>query len=290
MSSASARLQKQVTDIDLSELEEFHVRHPVKRKDHQLRWRVGVVLEVAAILALWQYLVGTLEVVRPAFLPPPSAIAQSFVDLVGSPSFVEDLSFSLTNLVIGVVLASSVGIVVGLAVGWFRFLEITVEPLIWTMYSIPKVALAPIVILALGLGAASKVLIVFLLGVFPVALNTMEGVRTVDPSLIRAARVFGTRGISFARKVVLPATLPFVLVGLRRAVALGFVGEILGEFLGAAKGIGHSLQEATLHFRMDDALAVVVIIVIFSNLGLITLDLIRKRLAPWYDAGPIQPR
>jgi ABC-type nitrate/sulfonate/bicarbonate transport system permease component len=290
LSEAAVPLHGQTLEIDPSELEAFQRRHPIERKHHALRWRAGLVLEVGVILALWQYLIGTLEVIPPAFLPPPSAIAASFADLLTSPSFFDDLWFSLSNLVIGTVLASSIGIVVGLLVGWFRLLEITVEPLIWVTYSIPKVALAPLVILALGLGSASKILIVFLLGVFPVALNTMEGVRTVDSSLIKAARVFGSHGIGFARKLIFPATLPFVLVGLRRAVALGFVGEILGEFLGSVKGIGHALQEATVHFRMDDALAVVVIIVIFSNIALIALDVIRRRLAPWHDTGPIRQR
>jgi ABC-type nitrate/sulfonate/bicarbonate transport system permease component len=290
MSEMSLPLGSQTVDIDPSEIEAFKARHPLRRKHHALWWRIGLAIEVVLILGLWQYLIGGLELVRPAFLPPPSAIATSFVDLVSSPTFLDDLLFSLSNLVVGVLLAAAVGIPVGLAVGWFRQLEVTVEPLIWITYSIPKVALAPLVILALGLGSTSKVFMVFLLGVFPVTLNTMEGVRTVDPSLIQAARVFGSRRLHLARKVILPATLPFVLVGLRRAVALGFVGEILGEFLGATKGIGHALQEATVHFRMDDALAIVVTIVIFSNIGMILLDVIRRRVAPWYGEGPVQPR
>jgi ABC-type nitrate/sulfonate/bicarbonate transport system permease component len=290
MSERSLPLGSGTVEIDPSEIATFQARHPLRERDGALWWRIGLILEVALILGLWQYLIGSLELVRPAFLPPPSTIATSFVDLVTSPTFLDDLVFSLSNLVVGVLLASAVGVSVGLAVGWFRLLEVTVEPLIWIMYSIPKVALAPLIILALGLGSASKVLIVFLLGVFPVALNTMEGVRTVDPSLIRAARVFGSRGPGLAKKVILPATLPFVLVGLRRAVALGFVGEILGEFIGATKGIGHALQEATVNFRMDDALAIVVVIVIFSNIGLLILDIIRRRVAPWYEEGPSQPR
>lgn len=290
MSTTPLPLSGQTAEIDQSEIEAFHIRHPLKREDHTLRWRAGLVLEVTLILALWEYLVTSLEIVRPAFLPPPSAIATSFVDLVNSPSFINHLLYSVSNLVVGVMLASAVGISVGLVVGWSRLLEITVAPLIWTTYAIPNVALVPLIILALGLGSASKILTVFLFGVFPLMLNTIEGVQTVDPSLIRAARVFGTRGIRLARKVIFPATLPFVLFGLRRAVALGFIGEILGEFMGGDDGIGHLLQRTTRLFRMDDALAIVVIMVIFSNIGLITLDIIRRHAAPWHSEGPVRLR
>ena len=287
MSTTGLALSSHAVDIDQSGIEAFHTRHPVKRGDHAFRWRAGLVLEVIVILVLWEFLVTGLKVVPPAFLPPPSAISSSFVDLVSSASFLDHLQYSVTNLVVGVLIASIVGISVGLVVGWSRFLEVTVAPLIWTIYSIPKVALTPLIILGLGLGPQAVILLVFLMGVFPVVLNTIDGVQTVDPSLVRAGRVFGGRGISFGRKVVLPATLPFILVGVRRAIALGFVAVILGEFMGGSKGIGHLLQRATTQFRMDDALAIVVIMVIFANIGLITLDVIRRRAAPWHNEGPV---
>jgi len=146
---------------------------------------------------------------------------------------------------------------------------------------VPKVAFAPLVILALGLGAPSKVFLVFLLGVFPVLLNTIEGVRTVDPSLIRAGRVFGTNGFRLLRTIVLPATLPFILVGIRRAVALGFIGSMLGEFIGGNMGVGYLLKRAAVEFRMDVSLALVVFMILIANIGLLLTDLLQRRFAPW---------
>ena len=110
-------------------------------------------------------------------------------------------------------LAAVVGFAGGVVVGWFRLLHFTVAPLLWTLYSTPKVALAPLLILALGLGEASKIALVFLLALFPILLNTMEGVQTVSSSLIRAARVYGFRGLSMGTRIVLPATFPFILSG-----------------------------------------------------------------------------
>lgn len=260
-------------------------RRPRRRVPAEVWWRLGLVAEVLAILLLWETAVGRFELIRPSFLPPPSAIWGSLTDLVGDADFTDSLLFSLTNLAVGLVLAAAVGIVVGLSVGWFRVLRFTVAPLLWLLYSTPKVALAPLLILALGLGSASKVALVFLLAVFPIMLNTIDGVETVHGSMVRAGRVFGFNGVALGRKVIVPATLPFILVGLQRGVALGFIGEILGEFLGGSGGIGHVLERATFDFRMDDALAVVVIMVVVANAGLVLLTLLRKRYAPWYDSG-----
>jgi ABC-type nitrate/sulfonate/bicarbonate transport system permease component len=272
--------------IDAAELERFYRRHATTTGPSEVRWRLGLVAEIALLLAAWQLLIGVWEILPPAFLPPPTAIAASLVDLLGSSSFIGHLWFSTSNVLIGVGIAASVGIVVGLVVGWSPLLQLTVAPLLWLLYSTPKVVLAPLIVLALGLGPPSKVALVFLLGVFPIALNTIEGVRTVDPSLLNAARVFGLRGVKLAPKLILPATFPFILVGLKRAVALAFIGEILGEFLGGAQGLGHLLERAATDFRMDDSLAVVVIMVLAANVGLVIVEVARRRFAPWHHDAP----
>lgn len=276
--------------IDAAELERFYSRHATTAAASELRWRLALIVEIIVILAAWQVLIGVFELIPPAFLPPPTAIAASLADLLASASFIGHLWFSTSNVLIGVSVAASVGIVVGLAVGWSPFLQLTVAPLIWLLYSTPKVVLAPLIVLGFGLGPPSKIALVFLLGVFPIALNTIEGVRTVDPSLLKAARVFGLSGIGLARKLVLPATFPFILVGLKRAVALAFIGEILGEFLGGAAGLGHLLERAAVDFRMDDSLAIVVVMVIAANVGLVIIEIARRRFAPWHRDAPGQGR
>jgi ABC-type nitrate/sulfonate/bicarbonate transport system permease component len=246
-------------------------------------WRLAVVGEAIVFIALWELATSGLGLVRESFLPPPSAVFSSLVDLVGDEEFFDALLYSVKNMTIGLLLAAAVGIPVGLTVGWFRLLHFTAAPLLWTLYSTPKVALAPLLILALGLGSTSKIALVFLLALFPILLNTMEGVRTVGGSLIRAARVYDVNGVALGRKVVLPATFPFVLVGLQRGVALAFTGEILGEFLGGSGGLGHMLERATFDFRMDDALAIVVIMALVANIGLVAVSMLQKKYAPWHQ-------
>lgn len=248
-------------------------------------WRLGLAGEVILVLAVWEYVVSGLELIRASFLPPPSAIWQSLIELVTDDEFIDTVWFSVSNLLIGLAIATVVGVVLGFAVGWFRILHFTVAPFLWFLYSTPKVALGPILILALGLGSASKIALVFLLAVFPILLNTIDGVETVSTNLVRAGRVFGFNGLSLGRAVIVPATFPFLLVGLQRGVALGFIGEILGEFLGGSGGIGHDLEQATFDFRMDDALAIVVVMVVVANAGLALVSLLRRRFAPWYETG-----
>jgi ABC-type nitrate/sulfonate/bicarbonate transport system permease component len=274
--------------IDAAELERFYSRHASTAGQSELRWRFGVIAEVILILGAWQVLIGVWEVLPPAFLPPPTAIAASLADLLTSDTFIGHLWFSTSNVLVGVAVAASVGIVVGLVVGWSPLLQLTAAPMLWLLYSTPKVVLAPLIVLAFGLGPPSKIALVFLLGVFPIALNTIEGVRTVDPSLLNAARVFGLRGVRLARKLILPAIFPFVLVGLKRAVALAFIGEILGEFLGGAAGLGHLLERAAVNFQMDDSLAVVVIMVVAANVGLVIIEIARRWFAPWHHDAPGQ--
>ena len=136
-------------------------------------WRLAVLGEAIAFIALWELATSGLGLVRESFLPPPSAVFSSLVDLVGDEEFFDALWFSVKNMTIGLLLAAAVGITVGLTVGWFRLLHFTVAPLLWALYSTPKVALAPLQILALGLGASSKIALVFLLALFPIMLNTM---------------------------------------------------------------------------------------------------------------------
>ncbi|WP_400997390.1 ABC transporter permease [Agromyces sp. GXQ0307] len=247
------------------------------------RWAWLLVGVVAAILLVWEAAVSWLQLVPAAFLPPPTEIIAAFVRLLGEPEFWEAFVYSMGNLLIGLALAIVVGVVVGLAVGWSPVLRFTVAPFLWLLYSTPKVALAPLFILVLGLGNESKIALVFLLAVFPIILNTMEGAVTVSPSLVSAGRVFGVNGVSLGWKVIFPATLPYSLSGIQRGAALGFTGEVLGEFLGGTGGLGHLLEFAAYQFMMAEAIAMVIVMVIIANLTLWLISTLRRRLAPWYD-------
>ncbi|BDZ64399.1 ABC transporter permease [Agromyces mangrovi Wang et al. 2018] len=249
----------------------------------EAKWRWLLLAVIAAILLVWEASVTWLQLVPAAFLPPPTAVFASFLQLLVDPEFWQAFVFSFQNLVIGLLMAVVVGVTVGLAVGWSPVLRFTVAPFLWLLYSTPKVALAPLFILVLGLGNESKIALVFLLAVFPIILNTMEGAVTVSDSLVNAGRVYGVNGVALGWKVIFPATLPYSLAGIQRGAALGFTGEVLGEFLGGTGGLGHMLEYAAYQFQMDEAIAMVIVMVIIANLTLVLIAALRKRLAPWYD-------
>ncbi|MFD6054406.1 ABC transporter permease [Agromyces sp. NPDC060279] len=256
-------------------------RRVIRRSEAKWTWLlVGVV---AAILLIWEAAVSWLQLIPASFLPPPTAIAVSFGQLLVDPEFWGAFGYSLGNVAIGLVIAVVVGVTVGLAVGWSPVLRFTVAPFLWLLYSTPKVALAPLFILGLGLGSESKIALVFLLAVFPIILNTMEGAVTVSTSLVNAGRVYGVNGVALGWKIIVPATLPYSLSGIQRGAALGFTGEVLGEFLGGTGGLGHMLEYAAYQFQMDDAIAMVIVMVIIANLTLLLISTLRRRLAPWYD-------
>lgn len=252
-------------------------------RSEETRWRLLLLAVVAVLLIVWEVGVSWLHLVPEKFLPPPTAVIAAFGKFVMMPDFWSAFAFSLGNLVIGVVLSIVVGVVVGLVVGWFEPVKIMVNPFLWLLYSTPKVALAPMFILVLGLGNASKIALVFLLAVFPIVLNTIEGVQTVNRSMLSAGQVFGGNDAQLGYKVIIPGALPFILVGIQRGAVLGFTGEILGELLGGAGGLGHLLQRVVFGFRMDQALSIVIIVAATAVLLLKAIDLLRRRFAPWYD-------
>lgn len=255
---------------------------PTGRLSEAWRWRLLLAATVAALIIIWQLLV-TFGVVERVFLPPPGEVAGEFFGLVRTGEFWSAFLRSFRNLVVGVVIAVVFGVSIGLFVGWLPVLRITAAPFLWILYATPKVALAPVIILAFGLGDTSKVALVVLLAIFPILLNTMEGAAAVSGSLVDAGRVFGLKGIPFGVKIVLPATLPYSLAGVQRGAVLGFTGVVLGEFLGGAGGLGHMLEYAAFQFDMARAIALVIVMVVIANLTLRLINFLRRRLAPWYD-------
>ncbi len=261
----------------------MRIVRPRRIRRAESKWTWLLVGVVAAILLVWEAAVSWLHLVPESFLPPPTAVAASFVQLLFDPEFWAAFAYSLSNVLIGLLIAVVFGVTIGLAVGWSPALRFTVAPFLWLLYSTPKVALAPLFILALGLGSQSKIALVVLLAIFPIILNTMEGAVTVSTSLVNAARVYGVNGIALGWKVIFPATLPYSLSGIQRGAALAFTGEVLGEFLGGSGGLGHMLEFAAYQFEMADAIAMVLVMVIIANLTLFLISTLRRRLAPWYD-------
>lgn len=247
--------------------------------------RILVAIEILLLIAVWQFLIGTLQLVNPVFLPPPSKIAGAIATLTASGAMVEAAVASLTNFAIGYGLAVVVGVGLGLVLGGSRAMGKLVAPLIWALYAMPLIAIRPMTTIWFGFGNMPIIFLVFLSALLPIALNTMAGVRTVDRSLLRAAKVFGASRLETYRKVVLPATVPFVLTGLRLAIVTAWIILIIAELVGAPRGFGQILGVATSRFRVDQAFAMIVVIVIISVSSVRILGYLERRVAVWRPGG-----
>ena len=248
-------------------------------------WNLIFVVEVAALLGLWEMISGPLGVMNPKFLPPPSAIFDELwrmLPIVGERPITEDIIFSMKNFGYGYVLAAIVGTTLGLVIGTTKSGELLLGPLAYYAYAVPRSALAPVIILIWGLGAESKVVIIFLLAVFPVLITTMEGGAQVDRTLVDAGRVFGATRLQTMRKVILPDLFPYVLIGLRMAVIRGYIGVLIGELMGSFKGLGTILKRSSYNFEMAQSFAVVVILIVLSSLTMLLVSFMKTKLAPWH--------
>ena len=214
---------------------------------------------VVAVLAVWQW-AWSAGLISPLFFTGPSSVVERFVAEWTEGRLKQDLAYSGLNFVIGVGLAISTGVVLGVVIGWYRRLAMIVEPFMTTLYSTPRVALIPLILIWFGIGMWSKVFIVFINAVFPVLINTIGGVRAIDRDLLRAARSFCASDWQIFTTIVLPGAVPFILTGVRQAVSLGLIGVVVGEMFGGSEGIGYMVNYGGQTFQTDTVFLGVVII------------------------------
>jgi NitT/TauT family transport system permease protein len=251
----------------------------------RLRRRFGypvlIVVEAAIFLGLWELVTAGTRLVNPVFLPPPSRVAGALVELFTSGEIWPHLRFSATTWSVGYGIAAIVGITLGLLMGAFTPVGRLLGPLAWSLYATPHISIRPMLVIWFGFGAAPIMALVFVSAIFPILLTTAAGVRTVDPVMLRAARVFGAGWVDVQRKVVLPSTLPFVVTGLRLAIPTSLIGMLVGEILGSGQGLGAILALGTATFRVDQALAALVILVSTSLTLLRIFGWVEHQVAPW---------
>jgi NitT/TauT family transport system permease protein len=241
------------------------------------RW-VITFASVTGLLVLWEILGRD---VNPVFGSYPSAIAVAFWELLRSGQLGSALVESLQPFFVGYGLAIVVGIPVGLVVGRFRTMEAAFGIFITAGYAMPLVALVPLLILWLGLGFKVKVAVVFLMSLFPICINTWLGVTAVPKTLIEVGKSFVAPDFVILRRIILPATLPYIMAGIRLAVGRAVVAMVIAEFFTTISGLGAVIINSANNF--DTAtMFVPIIILMLMAVGLNTLiGWVEHRVAPW---------
>ena len=241
------------------------------------RWAI-MLASIVCMVLLWE-IFG--RQVNPVFGSYPSAIAVAFWELLLSGQLLSALFESLQPFVVGYGLAIVVGVPVGLVIGRFRAAEAALGIYVTAGYAMPLVALVPLLILWLGLGFAVKVSVVFLMALFPICINTWLGVVAVPKTLIEVGKSFVAPDMVILRRIVLPATLPYIMAGVRLAVGRAVVAMVIAEFFTTISGLGAVIINSANNF--DTAtMFVPIIILMLMAVGLNGLiGFVEHRVAPW---------
>ncbi len=245
------------------------------------RWlTIGVrILVGVAIIAIWQVMSGRL--VEEVFLSKPSAIFIRLLIDVKSLVIVNHLRVTFTEIAIGYVIGGMFGLVMGYLLGRSRFLSDVFEPYIMAFYSIPKVALAPLFIIWLGIGLLSKVAMVTLMVYFLVFFNTFAGVRAVNEEFVQLALVMGAAKRQVARMVILPAAAPFIMIGFKASVPFAVIGAIIGEFTASSVGIGYYILYSAGTFDAAGVFAGIAALLVGVFIINYLLSRVEARLLRW---------
>ena len=241
-------------------------------------------ISVALFLATWEMVGGVLQLVNPMFMSAPSLIWKAGVQLFASGEIWNDLRVSGIEFFWGYILSVVVAVPFGIAVGWYKRMSYIFDPFINAMNATPRVALLPLVIIWLGIGILSKVGIIFLGAVFPILINTRDGVKTTPLNLLTAARSFGASEWMIFKTVVLPSTIPFILSGLRLGLGRAIVGVMVGELYAATAGIGFMITVAGATFQTDKVFVGVLVFALTGMIGMELLTRVEKRFSSWRPA------
>ena len=248
---------------------------------------IGVATIMAAFV-LWYLLTVTTGLVSPARFPTPNevwgALKQITFQGYADAKLWRHVVQSSALVLMGFVTAVSVGVVLGLAMGWSRRAEALLNPVFLLLRPIPPLAWIPLAIVWLGLGNAAKVLVIFMAAFVPTVINTYTGVRAMEPQIIEASSMLGARGWRFVREVLVPAALPHIFTGLRLSLQASWTTLVAAELVGALYGLGQVLNNAA----QDIFPGMILVGMIFVGLcgGLMTgaLAWLERRAMPWRSA------
>jgi ABC-type nitrate/sulfonate/bicarbonate transport system permease component len=245
-----------------------HARSFWARNEKGLLGTISIVL----FLAFWETSV-LLQWVNPLFTSSPSRIVRAAAEMFADGSIWYDLQVSGLEFLVGYGMAVVIGVPLGILMGWYSRLNAVLEPFVSALYATPRIALLPLVMIWFGIGIMSKIAIVFLGAIFPILVNTITGVRTIDADFVKVARSFGATDRQLFLTVALPSSVPMLLTGLRLGLGHALVGIVVGEMYGATHGLGFLIAVSGARFQTDK---VMVGIILIATVGILLAELLRQ--------------
>jgi NitT/TauT family transport system permease protein len=240
------------------------------------------MVSLAIFLGIWQ--IGAMNV-DPVLFTSPWKVAVAAVGMISSGELWAGLWPSLVVLLIGLTLAIIFGTLLGLALARFHILDVGLTVYITFLYSIPSVALVPLIVLWAGYETTAKVIILFLFAFFPMVINTYQGVKSVDLKLLEVGRAFRCSERQLWANIVLPGALPFIVTGIRLALGRGLIGMVLADLYTAISGIGYLIVRSASTFQVDKMFVPIVTLGLLGVTLTALLRLAERYVAPWTAAS-----
>lgn len=241
-----------------------------------------VIAVVILLLALWQASV-TLGWTHSPFFPAPSAILGTGYHMITIGVLQENLAITLARLFAGFFSGVFAGIIVGLGMGWSKRVRLLLDPFISFIYPIPKIAILPLIMLLIGIGEHTLILMIALSAFFPVVINCVAGIQNINPTYFDIAKNYGASSLKIFTKVMFPGSLRMTLAGIRLALGMSLIMVIVAEMTMSTEGIGGILWLSWATLRIERIYVALAIIAILSLLLTFLLKLVFSRLAPWND-------
>ncbi|HXZ10123.1 MAG TPA: ABC transporter permease subunit [Paraburkholderia sp.] len=254
----------------------FYQRIPKRTLYSWLSWIVPALL-----VALWQ-VAAHVGLIAPQVLPAPSSVAATALDLARNGELFVHLGVSLLRAVAGFAIGGTIGLALGTLVGFSPLAQALLDRSIQMVRAIPFLAMLPLVIVWFGVGEVAKVFLVALAVLFPIYINTMLGIRQIDPKLMELAKVIGLSRTAVVRRIILPGAMPSILTGVRYALAHAWLALVIAETLATTKGIGFLAMDAREFLQTN---VIVLTIIIYAIIGVVADALVRlleARFLSWH--------
>ncbi|OPH57640.1 ABC transporter permease [Paenibacillus ferrarius] len=243
---------------------------------------IGSILPLL-LLVIWQ-VSGDLSLFSPNFLPTPLRILAEFQTLIGSGELIHHLAISLQRAAVGFLIGGAIGLLFGFLAGFIQKFEFMLDPSFQMLRMIPHLAIAPLIILWFGFGEVSKIVIIAIGAFFPMYIYTFLGIRSVDYKLFEVAQVLNFSKAKQIFRLILPASLPGILLGLRLSVAISWLGLVVAELIGSQEGIGFLINYGK---QNSSAELIFVGVIIFAIIGKLVDSLVRlleRKWLSWRDS------
>ncbi|HEX6469714.1 MAG TPA: ABC transporter permease [Streptosporangiaceae bacterium] len=247
-----------------------------------LPW-ISTPILLVAVIAVWKLIIAVFDI-SPYVLPQPEQVLGGMVDVASSKGFTTHLRVTLTETLVGFGIALAFGVAMGAILGRVHWLERALRPLVVASQVVPKVALVPLFIVWFGFGITSKIVIVAILAFFPIMLNTLLGVRSVEPGHRDVMRSLNAGRWATFWRLDYHSTMPYVFAGMEIGIVFAIIGAVVGEYLGGSQGLGYLVVVSLNNLNAKQLFAVIVILTLIGFLLFLAVLGLKRLFIPWHES------